>query len=144
MRSRLALPLQGLRKGCISPVLPSTASQPCHEQQGGDSCSWQHLSLLSSFCSFHSALLLIYFKVFLSLCIIFAFPFAPLLFFHPFSLHHHLLSVSPSLSCSLPLLPLPTPPSKQGNHNPKEEQELNLCQHNGPRGYIWNQQITEP
>lgn len=94
------------------------------------------------FCSFHTAslLFLIYFKLFLCLCIISTFPCAHLLSSHPFTLYHRL----PSVSLLSPSSSLPTPPSKRGNRNPKEEQELNLCQHNGPRGYIWNQQITEP
>lgn len=74
----------------------------------------------------------------------FYFSFCSSLFLPSFPLPHHLPSISLSFSCSFPLLPLLIPPSKQGNRNPKEEQELNLCQCNGPRGYIWNQQITEP
>lgn len=119
----------------------SSVSRHCQKQQDGDSCSQQHFSLFSSLCSFHTVyLLLIYFLH----LYYFYFFFCSSLFLPSFPLPHHLPSISPSLSCSFPLLPLLIPPSKQGNSNPKEEQELNLCQCNGPRGYIWNQQITEP
>jgi len=92
-------------------------------------------------CFFFFSLFLYFFlKPFLSICIA-SFSSAPLLPSHPVSVLHHLPSNSPS-PFSLSLF-YPSP-SKKGNRNPKEEQELNQCQCNGPRGYIWNQQITEP
>lgn len=79
-----------------------------------------------------------------SLCIISPFlfvPFSPILSLSPITSFY--LTIPSLLFPSSSPLSHSSPPSKKGNRNPKEEQELNLCQCNGPRGYIWNQQITE-
>lgn len=90
----------------------SSVPQRCRKQRDGD--GWLlvttfliiFLFLFFPHCFFTSSCL----KLFLSICIISTFPFAPLFSSHSFPLPHHLPSTSPSLSCSFPLLPLPIPP----------------------------------
>ena len=137
--------ISGTRERLYQPSPPAPQYLSAAASSGMGTAAHNNISHCFPLSAFFALFLLpIYFKLFLSVFIISTFPFAPLFSSHSFALPHHLPSISPSLSCSFPFLPLPIPPSKQGNRNPKEEQELNLCQRNGPRGYIWNQQITEP
>lgn len=152
----MALPFWALRKGCISPLLLLSLS--ALPQAAG----WGWL-LMTTFLIVFLFLLFLHhfiflfilssFSLFLLFLLFLLLPFfPPILFLSLITclLSHHLFFFSLSFffppRYPAPPHPLPrqVPPSKQGNCNPKEKQELSLCQRNGPRGYIWNQQITEP